>query len=150
MTLTTTNSKGQMLIELALLLPFLTIFVFGVFDFSRWMYLKNTMNNAARAGARAAAVMTAPPPTAVLAKPVSAASNDLERAVVNNLFNGVPPDSVTYDVEIIYTGGRSAGPVQSGDFVHVTVNWSTFQMFFPTIRALFSPPLSGDATMRYE
>lgn len=47
--------KGQAAVELALLLPIIIVLIFGVFEFGRAMYVRNTLNYAARMGARAAA-----------------------------------------------------------------------------------------------
>src|SRR5689334_11210220 len=51
--------KGQAMVETALVLFILVLFVFGITEFGRAMYTKNTLNNAARAAARAA-VVTSP------------------------------------------------------------------------------------------
>jgi Flp pilus assembly protein TadG len=51
-TMKLSNQKGQALVELAIILPLLVLLVFGVFEFGRVMYIKNTLNYAARLGAR--------------------------------------------------------------------------------------------------
>lgn len=144
------NQTGQVLVELALVLPFLAMFVFGIFDFGRWMYGANTLNHAAGAGARAAAVMTTPLPTPVTSGRVDAPTNDMERAINLNLLSSKLTGSVTYDVQIIYSGGRTVGPTQAGDLVHVTVRWPTFQLVNPMLKSLYSPTVLGEATVRYE
>lgn len=50
------NQKGQALVELALSLFLLVLLVFGVFEFGRAMYVKNSLNLIAREGARRASV----------------------------------------------------------------------------------------------
>jgi len=45
-----TRSKGQALIEMALLLPFLLLLILATFDFGRLFYMKIVMTNAAREG----------------------------------------------------------------------------------------------------
>ena len=50
------NQKGQALVETALIIPLLLLLVMGLFEFGRVMYIKNTLNNAARAGVRVAVV----------------------------------------------------------------------------------------------
>lgn len=52
------NNCGQSLVEFALVLPILVLLVFGITEFGRYLYLKNTATNGARAGARVAAVTT--------------------------------------------------------------------------------------------
>ena len=146
------DKKGQVLVEFALVLPILLLFLFGVIDFSRYLYTKNTMNNAARAGARAASVIT-PPPTAVSLRQVSSPANNIERAINSNVsFNFIDVPSVTYALQITNLAGANvaSGPAQSGDQVQVTVNWAGFQLLTPVIGRFFSPNVSGGASMRYE
>ena len=50
------NSTGQALVEMAIILPLLLLLVMGIFEFGRAMYIKNTLTQAARAGARTAVV----------------------------------------------------------------------------------------------
>ena len=50
------NQKGQALVEVAIILPILVLLLFGSFEFGRAMYIRNTLNYAAREGARTASV----------------------------------------------------------------------------------------------
>jgi len=50
------NHKGQALVEFAIILPLLLMLLFGIFEFGRAMYIKNTLNNAARSAVRVAVV----------------------------------------------------------------------------------------------
>ena len=50
------NNNGQALVEFAIILPLLMLLVFGIIEFGRFLYLKNSVTNAAREGARLAAV----------------------------------------------------------------------------------------------
>jgi len=50
--------NGQALLEFALVLPFLTLAVFGIFDLGWAVYANNTLADAAREGARMAIVQT--------------------------------------------------------------------------------------------
>ncbi len=50
------QTRGQALIEFALILPLLILLLLGIFDFGRAVYAYNTVNNAAREGARLAIV----------------------------------------------------------------------------------------------
>ena len=50
------RSKGQSLAEFALILPILALLIFGLLDLGRAVYMYNTLANAARTGARVAAV----------------------------------------------------------------------------------------------
>ena len=50
------DGHGQGLVEFALVFPVIVLILFGVFDFGRAIYAYNTIANAARQGARVAAV----------------------------------------------------------------------------------------------
>jgi Flp pilus assembly protein TadG len=50
------RSRGQGLVEFALIFPVLVLVLFGVFDFGRAIFAYNTLANAARAGVRVAIV----------------------------------------------------------------------------------------------
>ena len=50
------RSRGQALVEFALVLPLLLLFIFGVIDAGRLIFTYNTVANAARNGARVAIV----------------------------------------------------------------------------------------------
>ena len=50
------RERGQSLVEFALVLPVLLLFIFGIVDAGRLIYTYNTVSNAARDGARVAIV----------------------------------------------------------------------------------------------
>ena len=50
------RSRGQALVEFALIFPLIVLILFGVMDLGRAIYAYNTIGNAARVGARVAAV----------------------------------------------------------------------------------------------
>src|SRR5512143_1384986 len=50
------NNNGQAMVETALVFFFLILLIFGMTEFGRAMYTKNTLTNAARAAARTAVV----------------------------------------------------------------------------------------------
>lgn len=50
------NVRGQAFVEFAIILPILLLLVFGIAEFGRFLYLKNSATNASREGARKAAV----------------------------------------------------------------------------------------------
>ena len=54
------DQKGQALVELALTIFVLLLIIFGITEFGRVMYIRSTLNNAAREGARMAAITPAP------------------------------------------------------------------------------------------
>lgn len=52
------TARGQGLLEFALVLPLLMLFVFGLFDLGYAVFLNNTISNAAREGARVGIIKT--------------------------------------------------------------------------------------------
>ena len=48
------SERGTAVVEFALVLPLLLMFLFGIMEFGRIMMVNHTLNNAARAGARIA------------------------------------------------------------------------------------------------
>lgn len=50
------SERGQALVEFALILPLFVLLLVGILDFGRAIYAYNTVNNAARQGARLAVV----------------------------------------------------------------------------------------------
>jgi Flp pilus assembly protein TadG len=50
------DGRGQGLVEFALVFPLIILIIFGIFDLGRAVYAYNTLANAARQGARVAAV----------------------------------------------------------------------------------------------
>ena len=50
------STKGQSLVEFALILPLFMLIVLGIFDFGRAIYAYSALHNAAREGARYGAV----------------------------------------------------------------------------------------------
>jgi len=50
------KSRGQSLVETALIMPFVAALIFGAVDLGRLVYAYNTITNAARQGARIASV----------------------------------------------------------------------------------------------
>jgi hypothetical protein len=56
------TGSGQALVEFALILPIFLILLFGIIDFGRYVYTANSLNNAAREGARIGSVGIRPSP----------------------------------------------------------------------------------------
>lgn len=50
------NERGQSLVEMALVIPIVFLIMFGVFDVGRIVFIRNTLSDGARQGARHAAV----------------------------------------------------------------------------------------------
>ena len=126
------NNIGSALVELAIILPLLVLIAFGICEFGWAMYVNNSLGNAAREGARLAAV-TPRPITVTDARITTRVKESLRfsYAVTDlNIITTPPPTA-------------SAGPVT----VTVTLIFHSFTSFFPM---LDGKQLKGEATMRYE
>lgn len=159
------NNRGQVLIETALILPLLLLLIFGMVDFGRAMYTKNTLTNAARSGARAAAVTSPLYPTSP-ASPLSLATPatvEPATSIQRTLSSEFPQDAeILYEVNI-YDGAGSpvTGTVDYGDQVRVTLTYTNFPLITPLYKLMAlitknpsktssSMTISGEASMRYE
>lgn len=126
------RERGQTLIETMFVIVLLLIMIFAIAEFARGWYLKNSLNNAARIGARFAAV-----------DPVITAGDNNDPEITGKVITqpGVPPGSV---VNVALTG----------DTVTVTVKilfpngFSYFGGFIPGLGDITE--LSSSAAMRYE
>ena len=121
------NKKGAALVETAIILPLLLLIVFGIFEFGRAMYMTNTLNNAAREGARRAAVS----PTPI----------DIDAFVTS----GIPFDQTGLEITTSNTTPASGSGVPVT--VTVTLPFRTVTEMIPMLDGI---TLRGQATMRYE
>jgi Flp pilus assembly protein TadG len=78
------RSRGQALVEFALILPIFVLLLVGILDFGRAVFAFNTLNNAAREGGRVAIVD-------------QTAAHITEHAAARTAFLDVPPSDVTVD-----------------------------------------------------
>jgi Flp pilus assembly protein TadG len=121
--------RGQALVELALILPFLLLLLFGIIEFGRAFFQKNMTINAAREGARRGAVQTTWNPTAIV-------------------------NFVTYSGAITLQNLRSTArviPTKTGTQVTVTVT-TKFKTVVPKLLIPLEnyTSITASATMRYE
>ncbi|WP_224962122.1 TadE family protein [Geomonas subterranea] len=156
------SEKGQAVIETAIILPLLILLVMGLFEFGRYMYLKNTLNSAARAGVRTAVVtpkfdatlhpngMAATGTTHTLTcadSEFNASDGAVFQSVCGSIYNGIPKNEVV--VDIAYTEFAAPAGLSSGDGVTVTVSWDKYQAIVPLLIPITNL-VTGKATMRYE
>jgi Flp pilus assembly protein TadG len=139
------NNRGQTIVETALSIIILFLVVFGITEFGRAMYIKNCLNNAARAGVRQAVVT---PTLTGLPKTITSSAADGVPDIQSKIFNGIfymNPANVTATVEDV-NGNTTA---LSGDTIKVTVTLTGFTSFVPRLINIGST-LIGSASMRYE
>lgn len=123
--------KGQGLVELALLLPILVLFIMIIFDLGRVAYYHSAVNNAAREGARYASIHYR-----------TATSSDIY-AAASRLTSGMDKDLLT--ITTSYPGS---------DIVKVTASYE-FTAATPILAQLMgyasnSITLTSQATMNLE
>jgi Flp pilus assembly protein TadG len=64
------RSRGQALVELAIVLPFFALLLFGIIDLGRYVYTANALNEAAREAARMGSVALRPAECSALTRNV--------------------------------------------------------------------------------
>jgi Flp pilus assembly protein TadG len=142
------NKKGQALIETALSIFILFLLVFGIIEFGRAMYTKNTLNNAARAGVRQAVVTLgiSNASTTDLTKSFNCSNNNdcVYQAISNSIYNGIDKSNVTVTIS-----GASNPTAKSGDTINIQVVLNQFTSFVPKLIKV-GASLTGTASMRYE
>ncbi len=105
--------RGASLVELALVFPFLLTIIFGLVEFSRFLMVKQAITNAAREGAREAALITSTDASKCDAKVRQYLSSSIAnsanvsqvRVTVNpaSLASITTETTITVDVEINYS-----------------------------------------------
>lgn len=149
------------MIETAFVIGLLVLLIFGMTEFGRAMYTKNTLNNAARAGARAAVVTTGIEDVN-LSKgswtdnfdcstyTCPNAGNPEEcvyKAVCSSIVAAIPKSKVSVNVDVLgKSGGASAA---TGDTITVTVQ-ADFDPVLNIMKSMIRSTLNGEASMRFE
>ncbi|MDD2335374.1 MAG: TadE/TadG family type IV pilus assembly protein [Geobacteraceae bacterium] len=143
------NSTGQALVEMAIIIPLLMLLVMGIFEFGRAMYIKNTLTQAARAGARTAVVT----PNIIDATGATCGSSGnntkIYQSVCDSLYSGINKSDVSIDVTITDLDGSTT--LNSGDTAEVKVNLNDFRSKYRIVPFIPLPDsLTGTTAMRYE
>lgn len=150
-------SRGQALVEFALIFPILMLLLFGVVDFGRAIYDYNTLANAARAGVRVAIVNqngagtgcaigsgVTPPDTTKVSAHDCAIQAALEMGPVTVTVGYKDPTGATDPTDI--TSMPTCNPVQVGCLAVVTTSY-TFRPITPVISSIVGTiPLSSTST----
>lgn len=127
---------GQSLVEFTLILPLLLVLLFAIVDFGRAFYTWNSLSNAAREGARVAAVQ---------------GNNAQVDAAVTSAMGGLPTSSPTLQRTYNNVGG------QKGQTVTITLNYQfTYVTPISPLLSLIggssiaNPTLTSTSAMRLE
>ena len=143
------NSTGQALVEMAIILPLLMLLIMGIISFGRAMYIKNTLTNASRAGARTAAVTPDIIDQTGATCGTTGKNEKIYQTVCNDIYSGINKNDVT--INVTTTDLDSSGTLNPGDMAEVTVILDNFRTKYRIIPFIPVPnTLSGTTAMRYE
>lgn len=142
------NQNGATVVEFALVLPLLVVFLFGIIEFSLLLYNKAMITNASREGARAGIVFA-----------TSRLSEDDIKAVVSSygaakLINFDP--SQIHTTTAVHTDSDLDGTIDSGETITVTVTYEYHFLIFPNVMELIKGSytdfieLQAATIMKYE
>lgn len=122
---TSRRDRGAAAVEFALLLPVVLLVIFGIIDFGRMLNAQITINQAAREGARAAALIDKPAGEARVAE-ASQTLGTVEPSVDACPANPEPDDDatadVTYDFHFITPIGFMADLVSGNGGIDLTAH----------------------------
>ena len=146
------NEKGQALVEFAIILPLLFLLLFGIFEFGRAMFIKNTLNNAARAAVRVAVVTPDLNDLTYIAGQLSApdTADKIQTKICDSL-SYIDKATATAIVDVI--GRTLTETAQPNDTVTITVTGdfdSVVSKITDTLQIKVPNKLQGEASMRYE
>lgn len=147
------DESGQTTVETVLVIIVLFIMLFGIVEWSRAWWTKNSLNNAVRVGARTAAVTPDLTLTAI-SDDCSPTPGDVIIAKVCSS-PGVPKTATTLVIISMVDEPPASGDLDEGDTVTVRVE-AVFIGAVPGLSAIsfgFVPnnlPLVSQASMRYE
>lgn len=147
------NDAGQALVELAISLVLLLLLVFGIIEFGRVMYIKNTLTSAARAAVRVAVVKSGFTDTTYAAGSLTTRSSTdiVQQKLYDNVVTLPNSNKATATVDVVERAGTAAHP---NDTVTATVS-IPFTTIVPGLLTMLKPnnsPLTlvGSASMRFE
>jgi Flp pilus assembly protein TadG len=134
------GSRGQSLVEFALVLPVMLLLFMAVFDFGRYIFADNEINNAAREGMRTAIVNQYAPDirqrTAAQAFALGVPASAPTACDPNN----VPADANGICVKFVDQGtlANNCGPITVGCVAVLTVKY-TYEALTPVIGRVIGP-----------
>jgi Flp pilus assembly protein TadG len=137
------RSRGQALVEFAVVFPIFALVLFGIIDVGRYVYVANALNQAAREGARYGSVEQWQ-----YSCPAGVTSPDRFRctaAATRGRLAGAPANvTVTVTCAYVGTGGalvsQTAAGCNSNDLLTVQVTTASYQFFTPVIGQLIGSP----------
>ena len=145
------RTRGQALVEFALVIPFFLLVLFGIIDMSRFVYSSNALNEAAREAARQGTIAWRPSDCNGLGRvecvktlvqhritAVGVANSDITVVCYRIPSNGTQPsDGAQAD--------NCNGAWRGGDLVRVQIS-TRFTLVTPLIAQFLAPTVNGNAT----
>src|SRR5574341_430728 len=136
------NKIGQTTVETAIMIIVLFLLVFGITEFGRAMYIKNCLNNAARAGVRQAVVTRPLTNITGMTSTSDQGYPDIKAKIFDSLF-------YMNKTNVTATVTSTNSPASPNDTVTVQVTLTGFTSFVPNLITIGNT-LVGTASMRYE
>jgi len=128
---TINNQEGAAAIEFAIILPLLLLFIFGIIEFSLFLYNKQVITNAAREGARRGVIMRADRVDTIEDAEIIARVNEFAKSYLITFGSDIF-DTVTDTGDVIITRD-SLLPFKFGNDLTVEVNFLYDFLFLSTI-----------------
>ncbi len=144
------DRRGSAVVQAAIVLPFILLFLFGIMEYSRYVMLLQLVNNAAREGCRYAIAHTDP----VVIGSTTYTSNDSDVTTkVSNMMGGQALVSQTVSVYESDALGNNVGTWQNAQWgnwitVKVTGNFQSVLQSFLHFGSTI--PITAEAVMRAE
>ena len=132
---TTRPRRGATVVEAALVLPIVLMFIMGIFEYGRFVMMQQVLTNAAREGARYALIHSEP--FTLKGQTYGNATSDVQ-AVVSKALAGQHLAGQTIEVYKSDINGNSTGPwtsAASGELVCVKIS-GTFHFLIPNLLSL--------------
>ena len=138
------RTRGQTLVEFALVLPIFLLILFALIDVGRWVYAQNSLNEATREAARGVTVTSRPSDCA------SGDARDLcaQKIVQNRVFAVGGPVTVTTTCYRWAAGVRTAVTMSTctvGDYVQVVAEVRPWQVLTPLLSSFLTTHIDGSA-----
>src|SRR4051794_22542529 len=115
------RTRAQSMVEFALVVPLLFLFILGIIEMGYALFVYTSVQNAAREGARAAAV-----------QPCASSDVSIKDAAIARLPALVDTTTARSNTSLVYSTGSGA-TAKYGSIVTVTVNYS-FQLLDPLVQ----------------
>ncbi|MGD9723026.1 MAG: TadE/TadG family type IV pilus assembly protein [Pirellulales bacterium] len=142
--------RGGAIVEAALVLPLVLMFLFGIMEYGRYVMMRQILTNAAREGARYAQIHTQP--LTVNGTTSGNATSDVQ-AVINKALAGQSLSGQTVSIYAADSQGNNVGTwtnAQVGQSVAVQISGNYPVIVSTLLRLPLTLPVTARAVMRSE